>query len=175
MNFSVEQLPAVNATLNGIAALLLVVGWLLIRSGRERAHRNTMLAAFGVSAVFLVCYLVYHYHVGSVKFVGPSGVRSLYLAILFSHIVLAATVPFLALITIYLGLKDRRAKHRQFARWTFPIWLYVSVTGVVIYVMLYHLYPPPTQGLIIQASPALARVQFEGSCTGEKTPCPLAA
>jgi putative membrane protein len=173
VNFSVEQLPAVNATLNGIAALMLLVGWLLIKSGRERAHRNTMLSAFGVSAVFLACYLVYHYHVGSVKFAGPNGVRTLYLAILFSHIVLAATVPVLALITIYLGLKDRRTRHRQFARWTFPIWLYVSVTGVVIYVMLYHLYPPPSQGLIIQASPALARL--EGSCTGETLPCPLIA
>ncbi len=179
MSFSVEQLPAVNATLNGIAALMLVVGWLLIKSGRQRAHKNTMLSAFGVSAVFLVCYLVYHIQVGHVEFLGPSRVRTLYLAILFSHIVLAATVPVLALITIYLGLKDRRARHRQFARWTFPIWLYVSVTGVVIYVMLYHLYPPPSQGLIIQASPALvqfeADIHFELGRSGETMPCPLAA
>ena len=178
MNFSVEQLPAVNATLNGLAAVMLVVGWLLIKSGRERAHKTTMLSAFGVSTVFLTCYLVYHYHVGSVKFVGPSSVRTLYLTILFTHVVLAATVPVLALITIYLGLKGRRVKHRQFARWTFPIWLYVSVTGVVIYVMLYHLYPPPSQGLIIQASPALVRfevpVQFGEGRTGESSPCTLA-
>jgi uncharacterized membrane protein YozB (DUF420 family) len=176
MNLTVEQLPAVNATLNGLAAVLLVVGWLLIKSGRERAHKNTMLAAFAVSVVFLACYLVYHYHVGSVKFVGPPGVRAAYLTMLFTHVVLAAAVPFLAIITIYLGLKDRRARHRQFARWTFPIWLYVSVTGVVIYVLLYHLYPPPAAALIIQASPAL--VQFEGTGeirTGETLPCTLAA
>ncbi len=168
MNFSVEQLPAVNATLNGVAAVLLVVGWALIKQRRERAHRNTMLAAFAVSVVFLVCYLVYHYQVGSVKFAGPSGVRAVYLSILFSHIVLAATVPILALITIYLGLKDRRARHRQFARWTFPIWLYVSVTGVVIYVMLYHLYPPTEEALIMRASPA--PVQNALGSDGETTP-----
>jgi uncharacterized membrane protein YozB (DUF420 family) len=173
MNFTVEQLPAVNATLNGLAAVLLVVGWLQIKAKKERAHRNTMLTAFGVSVVFLVCYLVYHYHVGSVKFVGPAGVRAVYLAILLTHVVLAATVPVLALITIYLGLKDRRARHRQFARWTFPIWLYVSVTGVVIYVMLYHLYPPPPAALIIQASPAFAA--FEAGRTTGTLPCTLAA
>jgi uncharacterized membrane protein YozB (DUF420 family) len=172
MNFSVEQLPAVNATLNGLAAVLLVVGWLQIKAGKERAHRNTMLTAFGVSVIFLVCYLVYHYHVGSVKFVGPAGVRAVYLAILLTHVVLAATVPVLALITIYLGLKDRRAKHRKFARWTFPIWLYVSVTGVVIYVMLYHLYPPPAEALIIETSSALA--VFEAGRSLGVMPCTLA-
>lgn len=143
MNFSVEQLPAVNATLNALATVLLVVGWLLIKTRRETAHKITMCSAFAVSIVFLACYLVYHYHVGSVRFTGPSGVRAVYLAILVSHIVLAATVPFLATITIYLGLSDRRARHRQFARWTLPIWLYVSITGVVVYVMLYQLYPHP--------------------------------
>ena len=172
MNFTVEQLPAVNAMLNGLAAVLLVIGWLQIKAKKEHAHRNTMLAAFGVSVVFLVCYLVYHYHVGSVKFVGPAGVRAVYLTILLTHVVLAATVPVLALITIYLGLKDRRARHRQFARWTFPIWLYVSVTGVVIYVMLYHLYPPPPAALIIQASPAFAA--FEAGRNPGTLPCTLA-
>ena len=153
MNFTVEQLPAVNATLNTLATLLLVTGWLLIKARRERAHKITMLSAFAVSCVFLTCYLVYHYHVGSVPFVGPSAVRAAYLVLLVSHIVLAAMVPFLAGITIYLGLTDRRQKHRQLARWTFPIWLYVSVTGVVIYVMLYHLYPPAGPGPIIDALP----------------------
>lgn len=141
---TVEQLPAVNATLNGLAAAMLVVGWVLIKRGQVQAHRNTMLAAFGVSVLFLISYLVYHFNVGSVRFTGPPGVRTVYLAILFSHIVLAAAVPFLAVVTIYLGLKDRRQRHRQLARWTFPIWLYVSITGVVIYVMLYHLYPSTT-------------------------------
>ncbi len=153
---TVEQLPAVNATLNAVAALLLVVGWGQIKRGREIAHRNTMLAAFGVSVLFLISYLVYHFNVGSVKFAGPAGVRTIYLVILFSHIVLAAAVPFLAIITIYLGLRDRRPRHRQFARWTFPIWLYVSITGVVIYVMLYHLYPSPAAASIMRlASPTL--------------------
>jgi uncharacterized membrane protein YozB (DUF420 family) len=151
---TVEQLPALNATLNGLAAMMLVVGWILIKRGQVTAHRNTMLAAFGVSVLFLISYLVYHLNVGSVRFTGPAGVRTVYLAILFSHIVLAATVPVLAIMTIYLGLKDRRAKHRQFARWTFPIWLYVSITGVVIYVMLYHLYPAGRTASIMLVSPA---------------------
>ena len=149
MPFHVEQLPLVNATLNGLAAVLLVAGWALIKRGRERAHKITMLTAFGVSCVFLTCYLVYHYHVGSVPFTGPPVVRAAYLTILLTHVVLAATVPFLAGTTIYLGLSDRRQRHRQLARWTLPIWLYVSVTGVVIYVMLYHLYPPPETAAII--------------------------
>jgi uncharacterized membrane protein YozB (DUF420 family) len=110
-----------------------------------------MLSAFAVSVAFLACYLVYHYHVGSVPFQGPSGVRRVYLAILLTHIVLAAVVPVLAIATIYLGLTDRRRRHRQLARWTLPIWLYVSVTGVVIYVMLYHLYPAPVEAAIIEA------------------------
>ena len=140
MDFHVEQLPAVNATLNATAAILLVLGWIQIKLGRERAHKYLMLLAFAVSSVFLICYLTYHFHVGSVKFTGPPAVRSIYLAILWTHIVLAATVPILAGVTIYLGLADRRRSHRRWAKITFPIWLYVSVTGVIIYVMLYHLY-----------------------------------
>lgn len=153
MSFSVEQLPTVNASLNALAAVLLVVGWLLIKARREQAHKWAMLSAFAVSIVFLVCYLVYHFQVGSVRFQGPPGVRSVYLAILLTHIVLAAAVPVLAVITIYYGLRDRRAAHRRIARWTFPIWLYVSITGVVIYVMLYHLYPPLQEGAIIKDVP----------------------
>ena len=109
-----------------------------------------MLAAFGVSVLFLICYLAYHFQVGSVRFQGPPAVRAVYLTILITHVILAATVPVLAGVTIYLGLKDRRRKHRQWARWTFPIWLYVSVTGVVIYLMLYQLYPPPADTAIIR-------------------------
>jgi len=149
VSFDVHQLPAVNASLNALAAVLLVVGWLQIKARREQAHKWCMLSAFVVSIVFLGCYLVYHYHVGSVKFTGPEPVRSLYLAILLTHVVLAALVPFLAGANIYLGLADRREKHRKLARWTFPIWLYVSITGVVIYVMLYHLYPAESQASII--------------------------
>jgi putative membrane protein len=141
LEFSVNQLPVVNATLNATAALLLVTGWVQIKRRRETAHKVLMLSAFVVSIVFLGCYLVYHYHVGSVKFTGPPAVRAVYLTILLTHVVLAAAVPVLALVTIALGLRDRRAAHRRWARWTFPIWLYVSITGVVVYVMLYHLYP----------------------------------
>lgn len=141
--FDVRDLPAVNAGLNALAGLLLVLGYVLIKRRQETAHKWAMLAAFAVSVVFLGCYLVYHYHVGSVRFSGPPLVRGAYLAILLTHVVLAAAVPVLALATIYHGLRDQRQKHRRIARWTFPIWLYVSVTGVVIYVMLYHLYPPP--------------------------------
>jgi uncharacterized membrane protein YozB (DUF420 family) len=152
LNLTVEQLPTVDATLNALAAILLLVGWVQIKTRRERAHKISMLSAFVVSIVFLGCYLVYHYSVGSVRFEGPPAVRPVYFTILITHVVLAATVPFLAGITIFLGLSDRRAKHRQWARWTFPIWLYVSITGVVIYVMLYHLYPGPGPNPIIDGA-----------------------
>ena len=137
-----------NAVLNATATLLLVAGFLLIKQGRERAHKCVMLTAFVVSCVFLACYLAYHFDLKSrtgasgIPFGGGPPISYGYYAMLLTHVVLAATVPFLALTTIYFGLKDRRERHRQIARWTFPIWLYVSVTGVVIYVMLYHLYPP---------------------------------
>jgi uncharacterized membrane protein YozB (DUF420 family) len=114
-----------------------------------------MLAAFAVSTVFLVCYLTYH--VGGrlagrseICFTEPSPIRYIYFSILISHVLLAFTVPVLAIATIWLGLKDRRAAHRRLAWWTFPIWLYVSVTGVVIYLMLYHLYPPSSLSLIMR-------------------------
>jgi len=149
MSFSVEDLPAVNASLNALAAVLLVLGWGQIKLGRERSHKILMLTAFAVSIAFLTCYLIYHYHKLSVHFQGPPSVRPIYYTILISHVLLAATVPFLASITIYLGLSDRRARHRQFARWTFPIWLYVSITGVVIYMMLYQLFPGPIETSII--------------------------
>ena len=151
LGIPVEQLPSVNATLNAIAAALLVWGYVLIRRRREQAHKIVMLSAFGVSCVFLVCYLVYHYQVGSVRFEGPPLVRQLYLAMLLSHIVLAAAVPVLAGVTIYLGYRDRRIRHRRWARWTLPIWLYVSVTGVLIYVLLYHVYPPAGRRPIMPA------------------------
>lgn len=137
-------LPAADACLNAVAATLLIVGYRLIKQRRETAHKRVMLAAFGVSVAFLACYLTYHIGArltgrGELHFAGPLAVRLVYLAILVSHVLLAFTVPVLALATIYLGFADRRAAHRRLARWTFPIWLYVSITGVVIYVMLYHL------------------------------------
>lgn len=153
----VRQLPTVNALLNLTATILLVTGYVLIKRGREQAHKRSMLAAFAVSTVFLICYLVYHQQAGHVSFTGPPAVRTIYLAILLSHVLLAITVPVLALTTIYLGLRDRRVAHRRWARWTFPIWLYVSITGVVVYIMLYQLYPPGPETLTIQdqaAAPA---------------------
>jgi uncharacterized membrane protein YozB (DUF420 family) len=167
-----------NAALNATATLLLVGGLVLIKQGRVTAHKRVMLTAFGVSTLFLACYLWYHYQVGSVEFTQPGFVRYVYLTILISHILLAFSVPVLAIWTIYLGLRATgccrsagegdsplfagndergghaddskkgtvptlyRARHRRLARWTLPIWLYVSVTGVVVYVMLYHLWPP---------------------------------
>lgn len=137
----VHQLPALNATLNGVAAVLLVTAYSFIRQGRVKAHRNVMLAAFVVSCLFLVSYLVYHYNVGSVRFDKDGWVRTLYLWILGTHTVLAALVPVLAVVTLTRGLRGRYAKHRSIARWTLPIWLYVSVTGVVVYVLLYRVRP----------------------------------
>lgn len=136
----VHSLPAVNASLNGLATVLLLVGFALIKGKRIQAHKWTMLASFGVSVLFLGCYLIYHYYIGSKRFPGTGVIRVVYLLILVTHIVLAATVPFLASITIYRGLKGQFDRHRAIARITFPIWVYVSVTGVVIYLMLYH-YP----------------------------------
>ena len=140
----ISSLPAVNASLNSLATVLLLVGYGFIRRGRVNAHRNCMLAAFGVSVVFLTCYLIYHFHVPSKPFphVAVTGLRETYLLILLTHIVLAAAVPFLAIMTLWQALVRRDfVKHKRIARITFPIWLYVSVTGVVIYVMLYHVAP----------------------------------
>jgi len=140
ISFDVAVLPAVNATLNGIAGILLVVGWILIRKRRIEQHRVVMLAAFATSALFLVCYLIYHANVGSRPFPGRGGIRIVYFTILITHIVLAAAIVPLALITLSRGLRARYDQHRRIARWTLPIWLYVSVTGVIVYLMLYRMY-----------------------------------
>lgn len=132
-------LPTVNAVLNATAAVLLVCGYRLIRRKRVQTHRKVMTAAFVTSCLFLVCYIVYHVQVGSVPFAHTGAIRTVYRSILGTHTVLAATVPVLAIITLRRGLAGRYDKHRRIARWTFPIWLYVSVTGVVVYLMLYHL------------------------------------
>jgi uncharacterized membrane protein YozB (DUF420 family) len=132
-------LPAVNAALNGAAAVLLVWGYTLIRRGRKREHHRVMLAAFTVSVLFLVSYLVYHLAAGVVRFQGRGPIRAVYFAILTTHTLLAAAVPPLAIVTLWRALGGRFDKHRALARWTFPIWLYVSVTGVVVYWMLYRM------------------------------------
>jgi len=135
---TVHDLPAVNALLNALSGLLLLVGFILIRTRRIEQHRKVMLAAFATSTVFLVCYVVYHAQVGSVRFTRGGFVRPLYFSILITHVVLAAAVVPLALVTLSRGLAKRYPRHRAIARWTFPIWLYVSVTGVLVYVLLYQ-------------------------------------
>jgi uncharacterized membrane protein YozB (DUF420 family) len=135
---TVHDLPAVNASLNALSGVLLVIGFFLIRSGRQAQHRVFMIAAFVTSSLFLVSYLIYHAQVGSVPFTRQGPVRILYFSILISHVVLAAAVLPLAVATLSRGLKARFRQHRALARWTFPIWLYVSVTGVLVYVLLYQ-------------------------------------
>jgi len=135
-------LPALNATLNGACALLLLAGFLCIRRRRVAAHKACMASACVASALFLASYLTYHYQVGSVRFTGQGWVRPVYFAVLLSHTVLAAAVVPLALVTLARALRGRFDRHVRIARWALPVWLYVSVTGVVIYWMLYHLFPP---------------------------------
>jgi putative membrane protein len=136
---TVQDLPALNATLNAIATILLATGWILIRRKRRDAHRLFMLSAFGVSSAFLTSYLVYHFNVGSVPFQKPGAIRVVYLTILFTHVVLAALIVPLILLSLSRALRARFDLHRKIARWTMPLWLYVSVTGVVIYLMLYRM------------------------------------
>jgi len=136
---SLHQLPALNAALNGTSAVLLFIGWRMIRTGNVAAHRACMLAAFAVSAAFLVSYLYYHAHVGSVRFPVPGAWRTAYLCLLASHTLLAAVIVPLILRALYLALRGRFDQHRRVARWTFPMWMYVSVTGVLVYLMLYKL------------------------------------
>lgn len=138
MNFDFSSLATVNAVLNSTTAVLLIGGFLAIRGRRVELHRRLMKSAFACAVLFLISYLLYHAKVGSVPFEGTGSVRKLYFVILISHTVLAAAVPVLAIITLRRGLQERFAAHKTIARWTLPIWLYVSVTGVVIYLMVYH-------------------------------------
>jgi uncharacterized membrane protein YozB (DUF420 family) len=135
---TVTDLPALNATLNATSAVLLCIGWILIKRGRRETHRKVMLAACATSVLFLISYLVYHAHVGSVRFARQGAIRTIYLTILATHTVLAAAIVPLVLITVSRGLSAKYDRHRRIARWTLPLWLYVSVTGVVVYVMLYR-------------------------------------
>lgn len=135
-----SYLPALNASLNATSALLIATGVVLIKTGRPAAHRACMLAAVVTSTLFLSSYLYYHAHVGSVRFLGQGWSRPVYFTILTTHTILAATVVPLVAVTVIRGLRGRFDRHKVSARWTYPVWLYVSVTGVVIYVMLYHLF-----------------------------------
>jgi uncharacterized membrane protein YozB (DUF420 family) len=136
---TVSDLPAVNATLNATAAILLCIGWILIKRGRWTAHRAVMIAAFCTSVLFLISYLTYHAQVGSVRFTKSGAIRTVYFAILLTHTILAVTIVPLVLVTLSRGLSKRFDRHRAIARWTLPLWMYVSVTGVIVYLMLYRL------------------------------------
>jgi len=138
---TISDLPALNATLNATSAVLLLLGYRAVRRQEIERHRRLMVSAACVSAVFLVSYLVYHAHVGSVRFTATGIPRTVYFTILITHTILAAAIVPLVLRTLYLGWRRRDDRHRRIARWTFPLWLYVSVTGVVIYLMLYRIYP----------------------------------
>jgi uncharacterized membrane protein YozB (DUF420 family) len=140
---SVTDLPTVNAILNATSAVLLSTGYGFIRRRQVTAHKRCMVAAFGTSTLFLISYLTYHYQVGSIPFQGQGWVRPLYFTILISHTILAVTIVPLALMTLYRAWKTQFARHVRVARWALPIWLYVSITGVIVYIMLYQLFPQP--------------------------------
>jgi len=135
----IADLPAVNATLNALSSIWLTCGYIFIRQKKIVAHRFCMIAALITSALFLISYLTYHYHAGSKSFIGQGAIRTVYLTILTTHTILAVVIVPMALITLFRALKERFDKHKRLARWTLPIWFYVSVTGVIIYFMLYQM------------------------------------
>ena len=136
---SVTDLPALNATLNGISTVLLITGWVLIKRGQRKRHEQVMLAAVLTSTLFLISYVIYHWQVGSVPFKGTGWIRTVYFAVLIPHVILAAAIVPPVLITVSRGLSKKYDKHRRIARWTLPLWLFVSITGVIVYLMLYQL------------------------------------
>jgi uncharacterized membrane protein YozB (DUF420 family) len=144
---SIYDLPAVNASLNGLSAVLLTAGYIFIRQKKVTAHRNCMISAFCVSVIFLICYLTYHgylakvLHRGPTHFLKPAWFKPIYLTILLTHTVLAIVIVPLILITLFRALRERFDKHKKIARWTLPLWMYVSVTGVVVYLLLYQIFP----------------------------------
>ncbi|MEP6743303.1 MAG: DUF420 domain-containing protein [bacterium] len=137
----ISYLPHLNAILNSISAVLLIIGYRFIRNGRINAHRSCQLTAFATSSLFLISYLTYHYYHGATRFPGQGVIRPIYFAILITHTILAVVIVPMILLTLYRAARLDFIRHRRIARWTLPLWLYVSVTGVVVYVMLYHLYP----------------------------------
>lgn len=137
----VSSLPAFNATMNALSGLLLLNGYRLVKARRLLAHRRSMLAACTTSTIFLASYLFYHYHAGSTRFTGTGAIRTIYFTILISHTILATVILPLAILSVVHGLRDNRPLHRKISRWTFPIWMYVSVTGVLVYFFLYQWFP----------------------------------
>ena len=138
---TLSDLPALNATLNGLSAILLTAGFVFIKRGRKIAHRNCMIGAFSVSTVFLISYLTYHYSAGHTSFTDPAWFRPIYLAIRVPHVILAALIVPLILTTLWLAFRGKFETHRKIARWTWPLWMFVSVTGVIIYLLLYQRFP----------------------------------
>ena len=141
---TIQDLPIVNACLNALATVFLMLGFVYIKKGNKTAHRNCMISAFVTSAVFLTCYLIYHFSTEVVtKFVEPQWFRPIYFVLLFTHVVLAVVILPLIFITLSRALKERFDQHRKNARWTWPLWMYVSITGVLIYILLYQIFPQP--------------------------------
>jgi uncharacterized membrane protein YozB (DUF420 family) len=138
---TVHDLPAVNATLNGLSAILLACGFVCIKRKKVAAHRACMIAAFSTSVIFLICYLAYHYLAGVTRFQNPPWFRPYYIALLTSHTLLAVVIVPLILMTLHRALKQRFDLHKKIARWTWPLWMYVSVTGVAVYLILYQFFP----------------------------------
>jgi putative membrane protein len=144
---SVHDLPAVNATLNGLSAIFLSLGFIFVRQKKISAHRNCMISAFCTSIIFLICYVTYHsyryyvLHIGPTKFLEPQWFRPIYLTILISHTILAIVIVPMILITLSRALRAKFDKHKKIARWTWPLWMYVSVTGVIVYLLLYQIFP----------------------------------
>jgi len=138
----IAYLPHLNASLNALSLVLLLTGFGFIRKKNVRAHRACMLSALGAATLFLISYVTYHYHAGSTRFTGAGLVRAFYFFILTTHIILAGVILPLAVVTARLGLRNEVDRHRKIAHWTLPLWLYVSVTGLIVYAFLYHLYPP---------------------------------
>ncbi|MDP6794370.1 MAG: DUF420 domain-containing protein [Verrucomicrobiota bacterium] len=141
---TIQDLPLINACLNGLATVFLTLGYVFIKQGNKTAHRNCMVSAFVISAVFLICYLIYHLNIEVVThFVAPAWFRPIYLAILITHVVLAVVILPLIFMTFSRALKVRFELHKKIARWTWPLWMYVSITGVLIYLLLYQIFPQP--------------------------------
>ncbi|MBS0658165.1 MAG: DUF420 domain-containing protein [Verrucomicrobia bacterium] len=138
---TIQDFPALNASLNALSTVFIATGWLLIRNGQKKAHIACMISALVTSTAFLTCYLIYHFNVLTVRFTHPGAIRWFYYVLLLTHVVLAIAVVPLVLMTVIPALKERFDRHRRFGRWTMPVWLYVSVTGVLVYLMLYRWYP----------------------------------
>jgi uncharacterized membrane protein YozB (DUF420 family) len=144
---TIHDLPAVNATLNALSAIFLTAGFIFIKRGNKIAHRNCMISAFVTSIIFLICYIVYHsyrfyvLHIGPTKFVNPEWFKPIYLTILITHTILAIIIVPLILISLWRAKKERFELHKKIARWTWPLWMYVSVTGVIVYFLLYKIFP----------------------------------